>query len=151
MNIELPLMIDKSGLSRNQNVKQSIDSFISLLLNTPCYACAADPQFGFIFNNLRFEIFNENEGVVYNSEGTPNSGDLQQNLYLKKISGSSKNLNTFAAELKTAVNRYEKRLTNVAVTMTYIREERNIYVTVKGMIIDTQSDYQYNTFIRIWN
>ena len=43
-------------------------------------------------------------------------------------------MNTFAAELKEVVKNYEKRLSDVAVTMTYIREERLIYVTIKGII-----------------
>lgn len=150
MSIVLPLNIGEGGLRRTNDIKESVDSFISLLLNTPCNSCVSDPRFGFIFNNLRFEIFNENEGVVYNSD-LSNTGDSLQDLYAKKISGSSKNLNTFAAELQSAVILYEKRLSNVSVTMTYIREEKNIYVTVKGIIIDTQTDYLYTTNIRVWN
>ena len=37
--------------------------------------------------------------------------------------------------MKDAVIKYEQRLDNVSVSMTYIREERLIYVTVKGVII----------------
>ena len=72
-------------------------------------------------------------------------------LYEKKISGSSKNLNTFAAELKESIRKYEKRLQNPTVSMTYIREERLIYVTVKGIIAVSGEKYQYTTTIRIWN
>ena len=72
-------------------------------------------------------------------------------IYNMKISGSSKSINTFAAELKTAIEKYEPRLENVTVAMTYIREERQIYITVKGTIVDTKEDYAYNQTIRVWN
>ena len=151
MYIHLPLHINDKGLSREEKLVTSIDSFLSLLLNTPCNSCVADPNFGFIFNNLRFEIFNENEGVVYDSEDTIHDNNNPTDLYVKKISGTSKNLNTFASELKTAIETYEKRITNVAVSMTYIREAKNIYVTVKGYIPEIEKEYQYNTNIKIWN
>ena len=67
MSILLPLQIEKGQLTQAKNPKEAIDAFIELLLTTPCQSCVADRQFGFIFNNLKFEIFNENEGVIYNS------------------------------------------------------------------------------------
>ena len=105
---------------------------------------------GFVFNNLRFEIFNENEGVVYDSGDTKSMDDLQ-GIYDKKISGSSKSINTFASELKESVLKYERRLEDVAVSMTYIREERQIYITVKGVIVSTKENYVYKQTIRVWN
>ncbi len=151
MYISLPLQIKDKGLAREKKMVAAIDSFLSLLLNTPCNSCVADPNFGFVFNNLRFEIFNENEGVVYDSEDVVHDNNNPFDLYVKKISGTSKNLNTFASELKKAIETYEKRLTNVSVSMTYLREERNIYVTVKGFILAIEKEYQYNTNIKIWN
>ena len=84
-----------------------------------------------------------------------NSGDTIyetgiKDIYSKKISGSSKNMNTFAAELKEVVRKYEKRLEDVAVTMTYIREERQIYITVKGIIVSTKENYVFTSVIRVW-
>jgi hypothetical protein len=35
--------------------------------------------------------------------------------------------------------------------MTYIREERKIYITVKGVIAETEADYQFTTTINVWN
>jgi predicted component of type VI protein secretion system len=122
---------------------------LQLLLTTSCYSCPADPHFGFILNNLRFEIFNKKEGVVYNSGESDDVHGLM-GMYDKKISGSSKNLNTFAAELKEVVVSYEKRLRDVAVTMTYIREERLVYVTVKGTVISTSEPYTYTSTISVW-
>ena len=71
-------------------------------------------------------------------------------MYSKKISGSSKNINTFAAELKEVVQQYEKRLGDVAVTMTYIREERLIYITIKGIILSTKEEYVFNNTLKVW-
>ena len=145
MNIQIPLMLKKGGLMRTPDWITSIDSHIELMLTTPEGACVSDPEFGFIFNNLRFEIFDENEGVVLNS-------DMERSeLYEKKISGSSRNVNTFAVELKRQIEKYEKRLSEVSVTMSYIREHRKIYITVRGVITETKSDYQYQTELRVWN
>ena len=126
-------------------MKTSIDSYIELLMTTPEGGCVSDPEFGFIFNNLRFEIFDENEGVVLNS-------DLEHSaIYEKKISGSSRNINTFAVELKRLIEKYEKRLSDVLVTMSYIREHRKIYITVRGTIIETKAEYKYQTTLNVWN
>lgn len=149
-SISIPLRIDKGALGRTDDPKAAIDSALALLMATPCYSCAADPQYGFVFNNLRFEIFNENEGVVYNSSGLQGFFEGREGLYDKKISGSSNNLNTFASELKQTIESYEKRLEKVSVSMTYIREERKIYVTVKGVIRQTGADYQYLSVINVW-
>ena len=149
-SIAIPLRIAKGGLSRTEDPKKAIDSALALLMTTPCYTSVADPQYGFIFNNLRFEIFNENEGVVYNSASRERLMEDRENLYDKKISGSSTNLNTFAAELKQTIEAYEKRLGDVSVSMTYIREERKIYVTVKGRVLETGKPYQYASVINVW-
>ena len=107
-------------------------------------------MFGFVFNNLRFEMFNENEGVVFDSGDTETMSNIQ-GAYDKKISGSSKSINTFASELKTVISKYEERLEKVSVSMTYIREERQIYITVKGVIVSTKEDYIYDQIIKVWN
>lgn len=147
-SISIPFSIVKGGLARTADPKASIDGALTLLMTTPCGSCAADPQYGFIFNNLRFETVNENEGVVYSSRDA--MAAARNDLYDKKISGSSNNLNTFAAELKKTIERYEKRLKDVAVSMTYIREERKIYITVKGVIAATGAAYKNLSVINVW-
>ena len=67
MNVLLPLQVTNGRLAYSPNPSMTIDAFIELLLSTPCGGCSADPEFGFIFNNLKFEIFNEKEGVIYDS------------------------------------------------------------------------------------
>lgn len=149
-SIAIPLRIKKGELARTDNTKKAIDSSMSLLMTTPCFSSAADPGYGFIFNNLRFEIVNENEGVVYNSSRKEGALEAMARLYGKKISGTSTNVNTFAAELKRTIETYEPRLKDVSVSMTYIREERKIYITVKGVIVETEGKYQYTTVINVW-
>lgn len=134
-------------MTQAKNPKEAIDAFIELLLTTPCQSCVADRQFGFIFNNLKFEIFNENEGVIYNS--ATEEEDLR--LYDKKISGSSKSVNTFAIELKNSIETYEKRLTNVSVTMSYIKNLKKIHVNIEGTLLETNEAYKYTTSLNIWN
>lgn len=145
MDVRIPLGVQKGRLWKTQDMKTSIDSYIELLMTTPEGGCVSDLEFGFIFNNLRFEIFDENEGVVLNS-------DLEHSaIYEKKISGSSRNINTFAVELKRLIEKYEKRLSDVLVTMSYIREHRKIYITVRGTIIETKAEYKYQTTLNVWN
>lgn len=147
--LSIPLEVKKKGFAREKNLKKSLDESLYMLLTTPRYNNMSDPEYGFVFNNMRFEIFDEHEGVIYNSGDTIYDRGIKD-VYNKKISGSSKNMNTFAAELKEVVKNYEKRLSDVAVTMTYIREERLIYVTIKGIIIQTKEDYVFTSTLRVW-
>lgn len=148
-SISIPFRIGKEGLRRTEDPRKAIDSALSLLMTTHCGSCVADPEYGFIFNNLRFEIFNEQEGVVYDSSGTGGTS-LMNGIYEKKVSGSSKNLNTFAAELKQSIQTYEKRLDDVSVSMTYLREERKIYVKVKAVLLESGNNYEYQSIINVW-
>lgn len=148
-NISIPLQLTPKGLQREDRQKQSIDTAINLIITTERFSTPADPQYGFVFNNLRFEMFNENEGVVFDSGDTDTMNNIQ-GIYDKKISGSSKSINTFAAELKAAIAKYEPRLEDISVSMTYIREERQIYITVKGIMVDSRQEYVYNQTIRVW-
>ena len=47
--------------------------------------------------------------------------------------------------------KYEERLTEVQATMSYVREERKIYITVTGIIVDTREKYKYDTTIKVWS
>ena len=147
--LSIPLEVKKKGFAREKSLKKSLDESLYMLLTTPRYNNMSDPEYGFVFNNMRFEIFDEHEGVIYNSGDTMYDRGIKD-VYNKKISGSSKNMNTFAAELKEVVKNYEKRLNEVAVTMTYIREERLIYVTIKGVITQTKEDYVFTSTLRVW-
>ena len=149
-SIAIPFQLVKGGLARTEDPRKAIDSALALLMTTPVFGSAADPEYGFIFNNLRFEIFNERDGVVFNSAAEQDFRESQLGLYMKKISGSSASLDTFAADLKESIQRYEKRLKQVSVAMTYIREERKIYVEVTGALVQDDAPYKYSTVINVW-
>ncbi|MBP5398328.1 MAG: hypothetical protein J6Y32_06885 [Bacteroidales bacterium] len=146
--LSLPLQMQKGYLRRSEHTRDAVDDFIRLLISTPKYSCTPDPEFGFVLNNLRFEILSENEGVVYKGDG---ADTVISEIYGKKISGSSSSPGTFAYDLKEAIDQYEKRLYDVRVTMTYLREERNIYINIKGLLVEDDSPYQLTTKFRIWN
>lgn len=148
-NVLSPLEIRGGSIATATSQKESIDAFLEILLTSACGDCFIDPEFGFIFNNMRFEIFNEREGTIFNS--TSADSDTDSEMYEKKVSGNSKNINTFATDLKEVVMKYEQRLTDVATTMSYVRDERKIYITVTGIIIDTQEKYKYDTTLKIWS
>ena len=86
--LSIPLNVVKSGFEREKKLKKSLDESLFLLLTTPRYNNISDPEFGFVFNNMRFEIFDEHEGVIYNSGDTIYERGIKD-LYYKKISGSS--------------------------------------------------------------
>ena len=144
-----PLEIVMGSISRTDSPKKSIDAFLEILLTSACGDSCIDPEFGFIFNNMRFGIFNEREGTILNS--MTDDGEEDNDIYSKKVSGNSKNINTFATDLKEVIMKYEQRLTDVAATMSYVRDERKIYITVTGVIIDTQEKYKFDTTLKIWS
>lgn len=148
--IRIPLNVKDGRLENCDTIADAIDSYVSMLMTTTRHLTAIDPRFGFVFNNLKFENFNESEGVVYGSDEASHNS-IADGLYSKKISGSSKNLNTFAAELRDALSQYEKRLTDISVSMTYIREERRIYMNVKAIIKENKRPYRYTTTIKVWH
>lgn len=150
-SLKLPLTIESEGIAVENDIKRSIDASLNLLISTSLRECASDIDFGFVFNNLRFEIFNETDGVVYDSNGTDREFDVVGgNMYDKKISGNSRNVNTFAADLKESVVKYETRLSKVKVSMSYVRLERTVYITINGVINGTEEDYVYSTKITTW-
>lgn len=152
MAISIPLKIDKQSgrVSLYETERESIDCFLKLLLSTPQNSCRCNPNFGFVFTNFRFEIFNEKDGVM-NYEEISNEYDENRELYNRKISGTSKSVNTFAKELQSAVERYETRLRNVTTQMSYMREKRLISITINGVIKSSGENYSYNSTIKVWS
>ena len=132
--IALPLTIHNGRIGRTDATADAITAYLTLLVSSARYLTAPDPSFGFAFNNFKFENVNEREGVVYD----------------RKLSGSSKNINTFAAELQKTIMQHEPRLQDIKVSMTYMREEKKIYTTVEGTISATQEPYQFSTTIKVW-
>lgn len=145
MNLTTPLQIVKGRILKNNNVVSSINRNIDRLLHTPTGSVLTDPDYGFVFTALRFEVFNEYEGVVQTF------ADDDDPLYQKKISGSSKNLQTFASDLNSVIQRYEPRLSDTSSVMTYMRTQREINIAIRGTITRTGEIYEYQTIIKVWN
>ena len=83
--LQIPLSINKTGFRRDADLKESITNAIEMLLQTPLGANPSDPHYGFIFNNFRFEIFNEDEGTVYESVRDTSTAAAHNAYYDKKI------------------------------------------------------------------
>lgn len=150
-DLSLPLTIKDGRFVRHKNLKEAIDESISLVIFTPLFSNPIDPRFGFVLSNLRFEQIDEKEGVVLDVGVEDITPLLDTSIYKKKISGNSRNFNTFASELKSAIARVENRLGELKVSMTYIREERVIHIVVTGIIVETGEDYQFQKRIKVWN
>jgi len=148
MDLTLPLRVQDNMFLRSRSENEAISNHLLLLINTPVGECITDPEFGFILNNLRFEIFDEQYGTVYNSS---KEEDVDDYLYKEKLSGSSKSINTFAMELKNVITKYEKRLQEVKVNMTYSRLERCIYINVKGKKLSNDEEYSFSTVLHTNN
>lgn len=138
--LKLPLEVGPSGLENEKSLKKSVDSFVRTLMTCSCGSSAADSAFGFVFNNFAFENFNEHTGMIADSDAAGN----------KKISGSSRSIDTFASDLSAMISKYEKRIISPSVNMTYITVERTIYVEVKGVLAQTGEPYSYKSTIRVW-
>lgn len=147
--LSLPLNISAGALGRQSDTAASVSSFLELLIRTAKYTYVPDPEFGFILNNLRFESISETEGIVCRGPvRRPGEDDL---IYDKKISGTSSNMETFAYELKNAIELYEKRISGVKVTMTYVRQNKMIHINIKGKLVEDDTDFQFATDVKVWN
>ncbi|MCQ2143957.1 MAG: GPW/gp25 family protein [Bacteroidales bacterium] len=138
--LKLPLEIGETGLESGKNLKKSVDDFVKVLITSACGSCKADPAFGFVLNNFAFENFNEHTGMIADSVSADN----------KKVSGSSRSIDTFASDLCATISKYEKRILSPAVNMTYITREKTIYIDVKGTLAPTSEPYSFKTTIRVW-
>lgn len=144
LNLTFPLQIKDGQLARSEDLKASIDASLEMLMNTPVGTVPCAPDYGFTLTGLRFENVDENQGTI------AIESENEDPVYKLKMSGSSRNLQTFAAELNRTINNYELRLTDTSTVMTYVRQNRTIVVAVRGTITETKEPYEYRTTIRIW-
>mgnify|MGYP004449872161 FL=1 len=147
MDLSLPLSIRKHRFLRSKSLNEAIIDNLELIISTPVGECVIDPDFGFILNNFRFEIFNEEYGTIYNSKALESDIDAYYN---EKLSGTSKNLDTYAAELKSAIENYEKRLKKVSVSLNYVRLDRKIYISILGFRTIDDVEFNYQTSLNTW-
>lgn len=148
MYTAIPFTIQKSeGIRKETDPKESIRSFLELLVSSPQGSCVADPEFGFIFKNFRFENFNEDKGVLYSS-----NPEKEPSMYYKhKVHGRSVNVNTFAFDLKKSIEHYEPRLRQVKVNMEYRMHEKTVVLTVSGVVGEKIPEkFEHKIKIHVW-
>ena len=112
-----------------KNLKESIDDFVKLMVNSHNGSFKPDSRFGFSLKNLRYENTNE-EGKIRG----------------KKIGGESDNFDTYAKDLEKALKQFETRLQNPKVKIIYDRKQ------AKGIILITDASKKYTQEIKfnIW-
>jgi len=134
---KIPITISESFLEENLtgDVKKSIDDFIELLVVSPNGSFKADYNFGFVFQNFRFE-----------------NSDTNDRINSKKLYGESINKNNYAYDLKLTIEEYESRLTNVQVKMNFDPKQKKVSLSITGKYEEefTEKDYQKNISFYIW-
>lgn len=140
------------------DVKNSIDAFLSMLIGSNKSNCIADDEFGFSLEDFRYEAFSTERAKFLETKSLPKDPtentmlrDIYSPLYAKRLVGNSKNTDTFARELKTNIERYEKRLKDVSVIMDFQMHGKIIHITVNGNINDqTNAFYHYEKNVEVW-
>lgn len=144
MYIKIPFQIGSGCIVQEDELKKSVDSFINLLVSTQFGQFKADPDFGFVFKNHRFENFDEKKGTI----ATRNENDQLREL---KIEGTSKNPKNFANALKKNIEEYEKRLIVNEVVMEYDKKRHNIKLSISGTLCaERQVPYSHEINFYVW-
>ena len=153
LQLRYPIVdLDDSG------IKAYIDHFLKLLISSNKYDSIADEDFGFCLEDFRYEGFSseqakflEREGIVRDKSENTSLADIKSPLYAKRLVGNSKNADTFARELKMSIERYEKRLKEVAVNMDFQKNARIIHIIITGKIDNASNTQYYNEFnVEVW-
>ena len=135
--IKIPIKITGNFIEENvtSKIKESIDHFIDLLVASPNGSFKADYNFGFVFQNFRFENCDSNEQI--------NS---------KKLYGVSVNKNNYAYDLKLTIEQYESRLTQVEVKMNFDPKIKQITLDITGKYEEDYVEKKYQKIVSfiIW-
>ncbi len=155
MYVKRPLIMKYPVTVKEKNgLKPSIDAFIDLLINSGKDSFKADHDFGFSFEDYRFEIYNPEVALFLDPKKTKKKdliGSIADPIDNYKIIGSSVNTDNFAWDLRNAIVNYEHRLKNVEVNMELANYGALLLVSVSGIIDDGyDTPYTYLSKIRIW-
>ena len=142
----------------DSHIKESIDTFLRFLISSSKYDSIADESLGFCLEDFRYEGFSSESGqflerAQVSKDRTENTmlNEIRDPLYSKRLIGSSKRPDTFACELKTCIERYERRLKDVSVNMDFQKNGGLIHVIVTGVINNVANTLYYNEFnIEVW-
>ena len=137
LGFKIPVTVTGNFAKENVtgNIKESIDNFIELLVVSPCGSLKSDYDFGFIFQNFRFE-----------------NNDANEQINSKKLYGESVNKNNFAYDLKQVIEQYETRLKNVKVNMNWEPKIKKISLDIAGKYEEgyEEKSYSKNISFIIW-
>lgn len=148
MFIKIPFQIHSGKIDREKDINKSINEFIELLVSSHLGSFTPDGDFGFIFINFKFEIFNEKKGTISYLKKADEYVDIN---YTKKISETSKNMGSFAYDLKRNIEKHEQRLKNVEVNMKYNPKEIMVTLEIIGKLNNERSvDYNHKIVFQVW-
>jgi len=138
MNLRIPLQINNRNIfaeNYQKEIVQSINQFIDLIISTrqggfaPCY------DFGFAFQNARYQSFSFTNASI---DGI-------------NINSTSKNKDNYAYLLKKSIEKFEDRLSNIFVTMNYNPEDLKITIQIEGKInVGKPEKYNRKIEMIIW-
>ena len=128
------------------------------MISSNKYDSIADEELGFSLENFRYEGFSssnaqflERKQVSKDKDENTMLNEIRDPLYNKRLIGNSKRPDTFARELKNCIERYERRLKDVSVSMDFQKNGRLIHVIVTGVIDNVSNTLYYNEFnIEVW-
>jgi hypothetical protein len=138
MSLRVPLQINNRNIyadNQHKDVVLSINQFIDLIVSTrlggfiPCY------DFGFAFQNARYQSFSFTNASIDSTN----------------INSTSKNKENFAYLLKKSIEKFETRLSNIFVTMNYNPDEIKITILIEGKInVGKPEKYNRTLEMIIW-
>ena len=133
----IPVTVTKNFAADNKTtkIKDSIDSFLELIVVCPNGSFKADYNFGFVFQNFRYV-----------------NCDSKEQIDDKRLSGLSVNKNNYAYDLKLTIEEYESRLSKVKVNMGYDAAQKKISIDIVGKYEEdyVEKTYSKNISFLIW-
>ena len=121
----------------SKNIESSIKGFLTLLMDSANGSFKPDYDFGFTLKNTRFE-----------------NSSTDDSINKKKLAGISSNINAYAYELKEAIRKYEPRLLDPLVEMTFTKRYHLIVLKISGKYKDDVGDivdFQETKRFHIWS
>jgi predicted component of type VI protein secretion system len=114
-------------------LKESIDDFIKLLVNSPNGSFKPNPQFGFSLKNCYFENANSKDEI----KG-------------KRVGGKGENANNYARDLLKAIELFELRLQNLELNTDFDKKESKMTISITGQIVENKKKYNQDLEFYIW-
>jgi len=118
-----------NDVNEKQKLRNSIEGFVKLLLQSPNNSFKPDYTFGFSLNNFKFE----------NVENKTGAGETI----------NSKKVKDYNIGLKKVISKFENRLKDVHVTAELNSEKTEVKISIKAKYLDNRDFIETVTFY-IW-